>query len=151
MFWLNVTYEVNHGCPRGKDQGWSSWHQKATTSFLPISMTAEHWLLLTPGSLLIDRKTREMPKEVFTGYIICSDLFLLSSHICLKATSLKGQTLLPTFSSYIGVFPRSNLNLLPLLHPQSCISASKDLLSSQYWPLPELRCTNHLQPAVPQS
>ena len=53
-----------------------------------------------------------MDREAFTGCII-PQVSLPCSHIYLKATSLKGQALPPTFSSYIGAFPRSNINLPP--------------------------------------
>lgn len=66
--------------------------------------------------------------------------------------SLKGQVLPVTFPFHIGTFPRSKINLpYEPGQPHPCMSASKDLIYSEYWPLPEPGGTHHLQPEMPQS
>lgn len=94
-----------------------------------------------------------MAREAFTG-CINPQVSLLSSLICLKEMSLKGQVLPVTFPFYIGALPRSKINL-PYKpgqpHPWSSMSASKDLIYSECWPLPEPQGAHHLQPEMPQS
>lgn len=99
--------EVTHRFPRGKDQGGSGWHQKAIQAVFFLYPWQQSTDFLPAGTLLIDRK---MTREAFTACII-PQVSLPCSHIYLKATSLKGQALPPTFPSYIGASPRSNINL----------------------------------------
>lgn len=94
-----------------------------------------------------------MAREAFTEcvYPLVS---LSSSLICLKEISLKGQVHPVTFPFHTGTFPRSKINFpygpgQP--HPWSCMSASKDLIYSEYWPLPEPGGAHHLQPEMLQS
>lgn len=143
-----------HGVLRRRDQGSSGWHQKtaqAVCFLYPWQLSTD--CFLPAGTLLINRKTRKMAREAFTGCVY-PQVPLSSSLICLKEMTLKGQAPPVTFPFHTGALLRSTMNLpyepgQP--HPWSRMSASKDVIYSEHWPLPEPGGTHHLQPEMPQS